>query len=208
MVDFDGSNLVDFAASTAGDVAGNKRKNNPQEGGNFFVEVAKVVIISLAIIIPVRYFLIQPFYVKGASMEPNFYNYEYLIIDEISYRFHTPVRGDVVVLRNPESGGRYFIKRIIGLPGEHVEVKDRKVWVNGELLDETAYLPEETETWGAVDVTLEDDMYFVLGDNRNESLDSRVFGPVHQEEFVGKTWIRAWPLTRLDRFKTIEYNID
>lgn len=206
MVDFDGSDLVDFAADTAAEAVGVKRKK-PKKEGNFFVEVAKVVIISLAIIIPVRYFLIQPFYVKGASMEPNFYNYEYLIIDELSYRLHEPERGDVVVLRNPESGGRYFIKRIIGVPGDHIEVKDRVVWVNGQQLDETAYLDASTETWGAVDVTLEEEMYFVLGDNRNESLDSRVFGPVHQEEFVGKTWIRAWPLTRINRFTTIDYNI-
>lgn len=196
-----------MATSSAKNANGNTQKKS-KEGGNFFVEVAKVVAISLAIIIPVRYFLIQPFYVKGASMEPNFYNFEYLIIDELSYRFNDPQRGDVVVLRNPESGGRYFIKRIIGLPGEQVEVKDRKVWVDGQQLDEIAYLDADTETWGAVEVTLDEGMYFVLGDNRNESLDSRVFGPVAQEEFVGRTWIRAWPLSRIDRFTTIEYNLE
>lgn len=204
MLDFDVSDAADLASGTG---RRNKKNNGEEKRGNFFIEVVKVVVISLAIIIPVRYFLIQPFYVKGASMEPNFHNYEYLIIDELSYRLHSPVRGDVVVLRNPEGGGRYFIKRVIALPGETVEVKDRKVWINGEQLDESAYLAEDVETWGNVKVTLDNEMYFVLGDNRNESLDSRVFGPVHKSEFIGKTWIRAWPLTRVDRFKTIDYNL-
>ncbi|HLD69247.1 MAG TPA: signal peptidase I, partial [Candidatus Omnitrophota bacterium] len=84
---------------------------------SFIWETVKVVVISLAIIIPVRYFLIQPFYVKGASMEPNFYDQEYLIIDEISYRFREPQRGEIVVFRYPRDPASFFIKRIIGLPG-------------------------------------------------------------------------------------------
>ncbi len=89
---------------------------------SFVVEVAKVVIISLAIIIPVRYFLIQPFYVKGASMEPNFHDNEYLVVDEVSYRFRQPARGDVVVIRRPRQDLDFLIKRVVGLPGERVEI--------------------------------------------------------------------------------------
>ena len=92
---------------------------------NFFIfvfEVVKVVVISLAIIIPVRYFLIQPFYVKGASMEPSFYDHEYLIVDEMSYRFRLPERGEIVVFKYPLDPSQYFIKRVIGLPGEKVEI--------------------------------------------------------------------------------------
>ena len=88
----------------------------------FFVEVIQIILISCAIIIPIRYFLIQPFYVKGASMEPNFFDSEYLIIDELSYRMRVPERGEIVVFRYPRDPKEFFIKRIIGLPGETVEV--------------------------------------------------------------------------------------
>jgi signal peptidase I len=172
---------------------------------SFVWEVAKVVAISLAIIIPVRYYLMQPFYVKGASMEPNFYNYEYLVIDELTYRFNDPARGDVVVLHNPKDPDQFFIKRIIGLPGETIEVKNHHVLINGTTLDETPYLDETVETWGNQKVSLGEDDYYVMGDNRSESLDSRVFGAVSKDDFIGRTWIRAWPLNRIDHFSTIEY---
>ncbi len=171
----------------------------------FVVEVAKVVIIALAIIIPVRYFLIQPFYVKGASMEPNFHNYEYLIIDELSYRFHPPQRGDVVVMRNPQREKEFFIKRVIGLPSETIEIKEHGVYINNERLDESPYLADSVETWGNQKVKLKDNEYFILGDNRTQSLDSRVFGPITPTNMVGRTWVRAWPFTRADIFETVQY---
>src|SRR3989338_3890002 len=93
----------------------------------FTWEIFKVVVISLAIIIPVRYFLIKPFYVKGASMEPNFHDYEYLIIDELTYRFNEPQRGDVVVFRYPLDRGQFFIKRVVGLPGETITIGNGQV---------------------------------------------------------------------------------
>src|SRR3989338_4671042 len=95
--------------------------------GEFIVELVKVVLISLVIILPVRYYLVQPFYVKGASMEPTFLDHEYLLIDEISYRFEKPERGAVVVFRYPRDPRQFFIKRIIGLPGETVHIKDGKI---------------------------------------------------------------------------------
>ena len=93
----------------------------------FILEVVQIVIISAAIIIPIRYFLIQPFYVKGASMEPNYYDHEYLIIDEISYRFNQPVRGEIVVFRYPLDQSQFFIKRVVALPGETIEISDGQV---------------------------------------------------------------------------------
>lgn len=179
-----------------------------QKVSEFIWEMIKVAIISLAIIIPIRYFLIQPFYVKGASMEPNFYDHEYLIVDEISYRFNEPQRGDIVVFKYPNDPRQFFIKRIIGLPGERIKIDNNKVYINGAILNES-YLSPNTETSLALrgygDVTLGSDEYFLLGDNRSQSLDSRSFGPVKRQYIIGKTWLRGWPFNRVTIFSTPEY---
>lgn len=167
-----------------------------------FGEIIKVALISLAIILPVRYFLIKPFYVNGASMEPNYYDHEYLIIDEISYRFNAPARGEVVVFRYPGDPKQYFIKRVIGLPGERIVLRDGVVTVfnqfypEGMVVDEP-YLQSGEVTAGEADKILGTDEYFVLGDNRHASLDSRRFGPIHKSAIVGRTWLRGWPLDRV-----------
>jgi signal peptidase I len=166
----------------------------------FIWEVLKVALISLAIILPIRYFLVQPFYVKGASMEPNFLDHDYLLIDELSYRLREPVRGEVVVFRYPRNPSEYFIKRVIGLPGEHVVVKDNGVYV-GQVGQEPTELPETylgewIRTVGSQDITLGTQEYFVLGDNRSASLDSRAFGPIKRSDIVGRAWLRAWPFDR------------
>ncbi|MFA5359752.1 MAG: signal peptidase I [Patescibacteria group bacterium] len=183
---------------------------------NFFIyvfELVKVVAISLAIIIPVRYFLIQPFYVKGASMEPSFYDKEYLIIDEISYRFNTPERGDIIVFRYPRNPEEYFIKRIIGLPGEKVEIQDGSVYVYNKenplgLKLEEPYLEAEQKTYALSEepVALSDSEYYVLGDNRNASKDSRSFGPVDKKLITGRVLLRGWPFNRVDVFSAPQYN--
>jgi signal peptidase I len=174
----------------------------------FFWEMIRVAVISLAIILPVRYFLIQPFYVKGASMEPNFYDHEYLIIDEISYRFNEPQRGDIIVFKYPKDNKQYFIKRIIGLPGEHVKIDNDGVYINDIKLKES-YLDANVETLlplrGYGDVVLAEDEYFLLGDNRGQSLDSRVFGPIKSNLIVGRTWIRGWPFNRITIFNAPAY---
>ncbi|MCX6740622.1 MAG: signal peptidase I [Candidatus Parcubacteria bacterium] len=182
--------------------------------GEFFVEIVKVVIISLAIIIPVRYFLIQPFYVKGASMEPNFYDHEYLIINEISYRFTGPERGDIIIFRYPKDPSQYFIKRVIGLPGDIIKLKDNKIYIKTKetsdfvALDETEYLNEDVNTlsFGRSDYELEADQFFVMGDNREQSLDSRRFGPIDRRLIIGKAWIRGWPFDKVTIFKTPQFN--
>ncbi|TAK03263.1 signal peptidase I [Patescibacteria group bacterium] len=176
----------------------------------FLIEVVQIVIISAAIIIPIRYFLIQPFYVKGASMEPNFYDHEYLIIDELSYRVREPERGEIVVFRYPKDPSQFFIKRVIALPGETVEVADNAVTVfndaypNGKEVDEP-YLVD-TVTNGKLKKTLGPGEYFVMGDNRDESLDSRTFGPVARENIVGRVWVRGLPLSRAGAFPAPAYN--
>lgn len=176
-------------------------ENKPKVSGfrywlDFTWEILKIVIISLAIIIPIRYFLIQPFFVKGASMEPNFLDGDYLIIDEISYRFEAPQRGEVIIFRYPLEPSQFFIKRIIGLPNENVKVQDGKIFINGNELNESKYL-QDVETVGNVEVKLSDNEYFVLGDNRNASSDSRKWGEVDKKLIIGRAWLRAWPFNRL-----------
>jgi signal peptidase I len=176
----------------------------------FVVEIVQVVAISLAIIIPIRYFLIQPFYVRGASMEPNFYDHEYLIIDEVSYRIGDPERGDIIVFKYPSDPKQYFIKRIVGLPNETVEVRDGNVYVYNDSYPEGMILEEEyledVITAGQKKVKLRSDEYYVLGDNRNSSLDSRSFGPVNESYIIGRVWFRGWPVTKIRFFENPEYN--
>lgn len=180
---------------------------------SFAWETIKVVIIALVIIVPVRYFLIQPFYVKGASMEPNFYDNEYLVIDEISYRFSEPQRGDIVVFRYPRDPKQFFIKRVIGLPGEQVEINNQEVKVynaeypDGALIDEP-YLDSNAKTLGNIRAALNSDEYFVLGDNRESSLDSRKFGAIKRSAIVGKVWLRGLPLDRVQVFDTPMYDLE
>lgn len=185
---------------------------------NFLIlawEGIKVLAISFAIIIPVRYFLIQPFYVKGMSMESSFQDHEYLIIDEISYRFRPAERGEVIVFRYPLNPQEYYIKRIIGLPGEGVQVKDAKVIIYndeypGGLVLTESYLDENMPTYANSDdrIDLGPNEYFVMGDNRTASKDSRVFGPVNKSFITGRVMLRGWPFNRAKVFNdSVDYNL-
>ncbi|MCB9802458.1 signal peptidase I [Candidatus Nomurabacteria bacterium] len=171
--------------------------------GLLVFEVLKVVLISLAIILPVRMFLIQPFYVEGASMEPNFYDKEYLIIDEISYRFDQPERGEVIVFRNPKNTKQYYIKRVIGLPGETIEIHSGDVFINGQQISEPYVKDLSSQSFP--ELTLADDEYFVLGDNRQVSQDSRYFKALNEKYIIGKVWFRGWPIDRIATFNPPSY---
>lgn len=181
---------------------------------SFLFELAKIVVISLVIIIPIRYFLIQPFYVKGASMEPNFYDHEYLIIDEISYRLGEPERGEIIVFRYPKDPQEYFIKRLIGLPGETIQIKNGEIIIfndansEGVILEEP-YLEPGTKTYALNEekISIEENEFFVLGDNRNSSKDSRSFGKVDGSYITGKVLLRGWPFSRFQLFETHEYSL-
>lgn len=174
-----------------------------RQGTAYTLEIVKVFLIALAIVIPVRYFLIQPFYVKGASMEPTYTDHEYLIVDELSYYLRTPERGEVIVFRYPRNPRQYYIKRIVGLPGDTVIVKDQKVIINRDnesiVLDETNYLDPSvpTESFNYSEVTLAEDEFFVMGDNRTASYDSRHFGPIKESVIVGRALIRVLPFDRI-----------
>ncbi len=176
----------------------------------FIWETLKIVIISLAIIIPIRYFLIQPFFVRGASMEPNFLDGDYLIIDELSYHLRKPVRDEVIVFRYPLDKREFFIKRIIGLPGETIQIQGGKIYIfntqypQGLALNESVYLPSDEFTGGDLKMKLDPDEYFVLGDNRGASSDSRRWGVLHSDLIIGKVLVRAFPF---NRFKVFQYQL-
>ncbi len=176
----------------------------------FIWETVKVVVISLAIILPIRYYLVQPFFVKGASMEPNLEDGDYLLIDELSYRFRAAKRGEVIVFRYPQQPSQFFIKRVIGLPGETVWIKDNQVTVyndenpEGVLLNES-YLVSDQRTLGNTAFKLDDNEYFVLGDNRLQSSDSRRWGAVNESLITGRAFLRPWPFTRAARIPTVTY---
>lgn len=190
---------------------------------SYFMELLKVVIWALIIIIPIRTFLFQPFFVQGASMEPSFYDKEYLIVNELGYK-ETDVgvgdktffsvesskeleRGDVVVFRYPKNPNDFFIKRIVGLPGEKVEISSGQVKIynqenpDGFVLDEKEYLPsvQSTDCVNCV-FQLSEEEYFVLGDNRSHSSDSRTWGPLSKEYVIGKVFLRAWPMNEFQIF--------
>lgn len=173
---------------------------------NFFGELIKIIIVALIIVLPIRYFLVQPFFVNGESMEPNFVNNEYLLIDEISYRFGGPQRGDVIVFHYPRDPTQYFIKRVIGLPGERVVEKNGTISIyspehpDGFALDERPYLRGKGKMIGTFDVPVGKNDYFVLGDNRDKSFDSRAWGMVPRNLIVGKVWLVVWPFSKAEVF--------
>lgn len=178
------------------------------EAGGFIGETAKIVMVSLLIILPIRYFIVQPFFVRGDSMAPNFHNSDYLIIDEISYRFENPGRGEVVVFRFPQDKSQYYIKRIVGLPEETLEIKNGQVVISnkdnpaGYVLSEP-YLDQNTV--GDMKIKLDENEYFVLGDNRNASSDSRRWGPLAKHLIIGRAWLRMWPVNAAQAFKAPTY---
>ena len=164
-------------------------------------ETIEVGVIAVAAVLIIRNFLVQPFLVSGASMEPNFSSGDYLLIDELSYRFRSPERGEVLVFRYPGNPNTFYIKRVIGLPGERLVFKGGKITVfnadhtQGFALDEN-YLPSNGETSGG-DVTLQSGQYFMLGDNRNFSFDSRSWGALSSDKIVGVVRLRLWPFNKV-----------
>lgn len=165
-------------------------------------DIVKVLLVSLAIVLPIRAYVAQPFVVRGASMEPTFDDRDYLVIDQISYRASEPRRGEVIVFRYPRDTSQFFIKRIIGLPRETIAIVQGGVRVinveypEGFLLDESYLESDRAQTHPEGVIVLGEDEYFVLGDNRLASSDSRVWGPLPRRLIMGRTLLRAWPVAR------------
>jgi signal peptidase I len=162
-------------------------------------EWVQVIIIALIISLPIRFFIAEPFVVQGASMDPTFSTGQFLIVDRLTYRLENPERGDVIVFEYPNNPNIYYIKRIIGLPGEHITIKGGKVSVNGTQLDEP-YIDPAHASQDSEDKTLGDTEYFVMGDNRAQSSDSRIWGPLDKHFIVGRPFIRLTPFTAISVF--------
>lgn len=163
----------------------------------FVRELIHIALIAAFIVLPIRLFIAQPFIVNGASMAPTFQNGDYLIVDELSYHFSSPVRGDVVVFRFPEDPSKFFIKRVIGLPGETVSIANGATTITGPAHPEPLVLDESfviSESRGTYNETLGEDEYFVMGDNRPASSDSRFWGPLPRDNIVGHAFVRLFPL--------------
>jgi signal peptidase I len=169
----------------------------------FFTELLKFALIAAVIVIPIRMFVAQPFIVSGASMDPTFSTGQYLIIDELSYHFEEPKRGEVVIFRYPRDPSQFFIKRVIGLPGETVHIRNNQVSVtaaNGTEIDLSESYVKNIGNGNMITKKLGEDEYFVMGDNRPESSDSRTWGALPRENIVGRAFLRLLPFDKLEIF--------
>lgn len=181
--------------------------NDPETPSNFLkikretFELIRFIIIAGLIIIPFRIFIAQPFIVNGASMNPTFETNQYLIVDQITYRTGEPVRGDVVIFRFPLNPKDFYIKRVIGLPNETVTIEGNSVYIQEEGKETRFKLEEPYIKFPAnnnLSVTLGSDEYFVMGDNRPNSSDSRHWGVLPKEFIVGRAYLRLLPLKEID----------
>jgi len=181
----------------------------PQENStasSLLREVAEVLVLAIILYFGIS-FAVQAVHVEGLSMYATLEDNDYLIANKIDYRLHPPQRGDIVILRPPTNNSTDFIKRIIGLPGERVLIRAGKVYINGHLLEEP-YLPEawvNDNNWpdNPAGQVMGSDQYFVMGDNRNRSQDSRFFGPITRDRIDGKAWFRIWPFGQFDIYQKV-----
>jgi len=166
--------------------------------GTVFKEVLQVILPAVLLALAIHIFLAQATVVYGQSMQPNLQPAQRLVIEKISYYFETPQRSDIVVINLPQMS-ELLIKRVVGLPGESVEIRRGSVLINGQAIDQSFVMLPGGTTYGPI--TLGPASYFVMGDNRSNSNDSRTFGPVHVNDIMGRAWIRYWPLAHFSIFE-------
>ncbi|MEK7471459.1 MAG: signal peptidase I [Patescibacteria group bacterium] len=170
-------------------------------GWQSFWELMRFAFIALIIVVPIRAFVAEPFIVSGNSMEPTFTNGDYLIIDKISYELGNPKRDDVVVFRYSGDTTKFFIKRVIGLPNETVDIKGNDVTITNSEHPESFKLDQsfvKNISNNDEHIVLKSDEYFVMGDNRSASSDSRAWGPVKRELFTGRAFLRLLPINKIN----------
>lgn len=184
-------------------VIDNEFKNIPkkQSAKQSFFELIRFALVAILIVLPIRVFIAQPFLVSGSSMFPTFKNADYLIVDEISYHIGEPKRYDVVVFRYPGDVSKFYIKRVIGLPGETIDVEGSKVIVKNNENKEGFVLNQPfigSMSNKTAHLELKEDEYFVMGDNRAASSDSRYWGAVPRDLIIGRALIRLLPLKQIE----------
>src|SRR5450759_2559226 len=172
----------------------------PSTASSLLRELVEVIVLAVILYFGIS-FAVQAVHVEGLSMWATLDNNDYLIANKIDYRLHAPQRGDIIILRPPTDNSTDFIKRIIALPGERILISQGFVYINGHKLDEP-YLPEEwtqLDNWGGPDGTIvPPNDYFAMGDNRNRSQDSRIFGFIGRDRIDGRAWFRIWPLNHFE----------
>lgn len=176
-------------------------KNKKMSWKEFFKEVVIFLLIAFGIVLPFRIYIAEPYLVDGSSMDPTFKTADYLIVNKILYRYKEPLRNSVVVFRYPNNPQKSFIKRVIGLPGETIEVKDDTVIIKNKEHPEGFQIDQSYVIHtapGTINRTLAEDEYFVMGDNRRESFDSRSWGPLQKKYVLGEPLIRLWPLNKIE----------
>lgn len=179
---------------------------------NFFFDFLETIVVALSIFVVIYLFILQPHEIKGSSMEPNFHNNEYILTDKISYRFKDPERGNIIVFKAPKNPDIDYIKRIIGLPGDRVKVEKGDVYINDKKLPEP-YLHDKSLLFPGsymqegINVTVAPGEYFVMGDNRPHSSDSREFGPIPKKSIIGKAFLRYWPIKEIGIISGVNYLI-
>ena len=175
-----------------------------QRGKSWLRDFIEVVLLALALFVIIS-FAVQTIHVMGPSMQNTLQNNDFLIASKISYRLHDPQRGDIVIFKPSNDAAHDYIKRIIAGPGDHLRISHAQIFVNGHQLRED-YLPEPwtwSDTWNqGNEDTVPAAQYFVMGDNRNHSTDSRFLGYQRKDAFLGKAWVRIWPLNTLTIFKS------
>lgn len=171
------------------------------------IDFIQTLVVFGAIFALIYLLVAQPHKVSGRSMVPTFQDGDYIFTDKLTYRFREPMHGEVVVLKNPRDESEDFIKRIIALPGDSIKVENSRIFVNGQPANES-YLPSDTPTRagsflneGAL-INVANNQYFVIGDNRDHSSDSREWGPITKEEIIGKVFFRYWPIQTFGIFKS------
>jgi len=178
-------------------------ENKSKEVKSNVAEIIKFALIVAAIVVPFRLWIAQPYIVEGSSMDPTFKNSDYLIVDQVSFYLKAPKRGEVVIMKYPREPSKFFIKRIVGLPGEIVIIENGKVSTKSSEkgasmeLSENYIVYNKNENFRA---TLKEGEYFVLGDNRTASSDSRTWGPLPLENIVGRPILRLLPLKNIGIF--------